>query len=65
MTIREAMELIANEKRCVTRAETCDRDCGRCDLLRDSEDIKEAFDIALNALLLAEITIGRDDVHDK
>lgn len=60
MSIDHAMSLIKNEKRCVERASTCDRDCAKCDLLRDTDEILEAYDIALNAMFLSELVISDD-----
>ena len=59
MTIDKAMEIIKNEQKCVLKATAgCDRDCGRCELLRDSNDIVEAYDIALNAMFLSSLVIN-------
>ena len=58
MTIDKAMEIVKNEQKCVLRAATCDRKCENCDLLRDTEDILEAYDIALNAMFLSQLVIN-------
>ena len=51
MTRTEAMEIIQTERSCVLRASTCDRDCGRCELVRKAANIIEAFDVAIDALI--------------
>lgn len=38
MTIDEAIELMKNEKACILKAGTCDRDCAKCEILRKTED---------------------------
>ena len=50
MTTQEALEIINDERKCLST--DCDRDCARCQfqLVRDEEDIIEAFDIAIKAL---------------
>lgn len=53
MTLTEAADIINNEYKCVERANACDRDCAKCDLLRKDEDILKAYHIALN-LIFAE-----------
>lgn len=48
MTPKEAIEIIENERKCV--ATNCDRDCGKCPLVREEKDILNAFDMAIEAL---------------
>ena len=50
MTKEEAIEIILNEKRCVQRANECDRACESCDLVKRDTDILEAYDTAIEAL---------------
>lgn len=50
MTIDEAIELMKNEKACILKADTCDRDCAKCELLRKTEDLLSAYDMAIKAL---------------
>lgn len=53
MNYLKAVHIIQKEKECVIRAshEGCNRDCGKCGLLMDSQDIIEAYDTAIEALL--------------
>ena len=48
MTANEAIEILKNERECV--ATDCDRDCGKCPLVREEKDILKAFDMAITAL---------------
>lgn len=50
MTAKEAIKLIQNEILCVKTADTCDRDCGKCQLVKPTGDILEAYDMAISAL---------------
>ena len=50
MMIDEAIELLKNEKACILRADTCDKDCAKCELLRKTEDLLSAYDMAIRAL---------------
>lgn len=44
----KAIEIIKNEKKCVKN--NCDRDCSKCELVRDVADILETYDLCLDAL---------------
>lgn len=65
MTNREAIEVIKTEKECVKRNVArehdvkdsgCDRDCLHCDLLMTEEDIQTAYDMAIEALKLRDLS---------
>lgn len=51
MTIEKAMNIIQTERTCVLRANICNRDCGKCELVMETLDIIEAYDIAIDALI--------------
>lgn len=40
----EALFVLQNERECVIRGATCDRDCAKCDLVMPSEKIISAYD---------------------
>lgn len=46
-----AAQLMAIERRCVMRANECDRDCANCDLVQDDKELIEAFELAHNVLI--------------
>lgn len=48
MSNEEAIAIIKNEMLCV--GSDCDRDCGKCPLVREEKDILKAFEIAITAL---------------
>lgn len=50
MTIDEAIELMRNEKACALKADICNRDCSKCELVRKTEDLLSAYDMAIKAL---------------
>ena len=50
MTVEKAIELMKNEKECIIKADTCDRDCTKCELLRKTEDLLSVYDMAIHAL---------------
>lgn len=52
MTKWEAVGVLKFEKACVLRQDTprCDRDCGKCDLLLPTEDVLQAYDMAVEVL---------------
>lgn len=50
MTRDEAIALMKNEKACILKADTCDRDCSKCELVRKTEDLLLAYDMAIKTL---------------
>lgn len=46
--IKRAISIIENEKECVQR--DCDRDCSRCELVKEESEIVCAFDLAIRSL---------------
>ena len=50
MTIEEAIKLMKNEKACILKVDTCDRDCAKCELVRKTEDLLSAYDLAIKSL---------------
>ena len=50
MTIDEAIELMKNEKACILKADTCDRNCAKCELLRKTEDLLSAYNMVIKTL---------------
>ena len=52
--IDEAIELMKNEKACILKADTCDRDCSKCKLVRKTEDLLSAYDLTIKSLEMQE-----------
>ena len=50
MTPQEAHEYMENEIRCVQRSKICDRDCAKCELVKEDKPLIEAYGIAVLAL---------------
>lgn len=52
LTRTEIIDILLNEMECVQRASDgeCDRDCAQCDLLRNTDQILQAYRIAIKAL---------------
>lgn len=48
MTIEEAKKLMMVEKECINRH--CDRDCEKCDIVQNIDDLNSAYDIVLQNL---------------
>ena len=46
--INNAISIIENEKECVQS--DCDRDCSRCELVKEESEIVGAFDLAIRSL---------------
>lgn len=50
MTIEKAIALMKNEKACIVKSDTCDRNCAKCELVRKTENLLSAYDMAIKAL---------------
>ena len=50
MTGEKAITLLRNEIECVKSCDTCDRDCGKCSLVRESGDIIDALEYGIRAI---------------
>ena len=50
MTRETVIDILKNEINCVKAAEYCTRECNKCSLVRDSEDILTALTIAINTI---------------
>lgn len=50
MCLDTVIEVVENEKECIMRADSCGRDCARCDLVRPTEEILEAYEFVLDVL---------------
>lgn len=53
MTLPEVIKVIETERECVARQQ-CDRDCGKCDLVMETEDILAAYEYVLDMLKFFE-----------
>lgn len=52
MTLQKTHDIMENELRCVQRASVngCDRDCGHCELLMDTDEIVQAYGLVIKSL---------------
>ena len=50
MTENEAKEYMENEVECIKRASHCNRDCLKCELVKEEEPLIESYDMAIKAL---------------
>ena len=44
MTDFRMLELLKIERECVSRGDTCDRNCASCDLVQDTNELLEMYD---------------------
>ena len=44
---KEILELLQTERECVSRADTCNRDCARCSLVRDTDKLLAMYDAVI------------------
>lgn len=49
MKIDELLNVIRTERECIARQQ-CDRDCGKCDLVMDAEEILQAYNEIIEIL---------------
>lgn len=52
LTLDDVIDILQNEQECVKRAaaDKCNRKCEKCDLLRDTDNILKAYEIAIKNL---------------
>lgn len=50
LSLLETVEVLKNEMACVSRANTCDRDCGNCELVLPDEIILSAYRNAISII---------------
>ena len=55
MTHDKAIELLKIERECVNRnnqpfGKNCDRNCGKCDLVQNTEELLEMYDYVIEAM---------------
>lgn len=52
MNMNRVVEILRTEKECVERQDTpkCNRDCGNCDLLLPTEEVKQAYTLAIGCI---------------
>lgn len=50
MTPQEAHEYMENEIRCIQRSKICDRNCAKCELVKEDKALIEAYGMAIIAL---------------
>ncbi len=54
MTLERVRELMMIERECVKKANTCGRDCAKCDLVQEDNDLLRAYEIVQYALVVFE-----------
>lgn len=65
MTLERVRELMTIEHECVSRANTCGRDCAHCDLVQEDTDLLKAYEIVQYALVVLEhFNNALDDIED-
>jgi len=68
MTNEEAIKVLLDEWKCIDRNDgiNCDRQCEKCDLVMDSAILKDAYNMAIQALSQepCEDVVSRKDIQD-
>ena len=50
MTNKEAHEYMENEIMCIQKSKYCDRNCVKCELVKEDKTLIEAYRVALSAI---------------
>lgn len=50
MTYKRARELMEIERECVSRANTCGRDCEHCELVQDDKELISAYGMVIGLM---------------
>ena len=68
MSKQEAINIIKNEMECVRRVNSCDRDCGKCDLVKPKEDVLDAYETAIRSMeilsMYETINFDEDEIYE-
>lgn len=51
----EAISILLNEIECVKRGSYCDRDCGKCDLVKEDFEIIEALEMGIHFIKTVDV----------
>lgn len=63
VNIAKTLEAMKTERECIARQQ-CDRDCSRCDLVMDTQELLDAFDAVISILLPMTIIRESEEVDD-
>lgn len=67
MDKQKAIEIIKTEMKCVNN-DTCDRDCGKCELVMLKEDILDAYKTAIRSMeilsMYETINFDEDEIYE-
>lgn len=50
MNVSEVKEYMEDEVRCIQRATYCDRNCAKCELVKEEKPLLESFGLAIQSL---------------
>ena len=50
MPLERALELLKIERECISRANTCNRDCANCELVQDDKELLEMYDLTIGIM---------------
>jgi len=61
MDCNRTIELLEIEKKCILRNENeeCNRDCANCDIVQRTEDLLEAYEMAIACVTLVKYDLER------
>lgn len=66
MTRERAIELLKIERECINRnnqpfGKNCDRNCGKCDLMQNTEELLEMYDFVLDFISIRKMKGGAEN----
>lgn len=59
MNKERAKELLETELKCITRADICNGDCDKCDLIQDIDELKTMYKWVIKRLALYKEVVAR------
>ena len=66
MNKERTKELLETELKCISRADTCNRDCGKCDLVQDTDELKVMYKWVIKRLAMYKGIAERYNIdHDE
>lgn len=59
MNKERAKELLETELKCIARVDACNGDCGKCDLVQDTDELKAMYKWVIKRLAIYKGVVER------
>lgn len=59
MDKERAKDLLETELKCIARIDTCNGDCGKCNLVQDTDELRAMYKWVIKRLAIYKGVVGR------